>query len=146
MWEAYIHLTEAEEAFRIHKSDLRLRPVWHQKEERVHAHILVCFLAYVLWKTLDRLCANAGLGDEPRRVLKELCAIQLVDVILPTKTGPEIKRTCVTMPTPHQRILLKQLGLDLPLQWEKRGSQTVPLSINTERPQTWRNAKCSEDF
>jgi transposase len=48
LWEAYIHLTEAEEAFRIHKSDLRLRPVWHQKEERVRAHILVCFLAYVL--------------------------------------------------------------------------------------------------
>ena len=89
---------------------------------------------------------NAGLGDEPRRVLKELCAIQLVDVILPTKVGPEIRRTCVTAPTPHQRILLKQLGLDLPLQWENRGVQATPLTLNTERSQTWQNAKCSEDF
>lgn len=122
LWEAYIHLTEAEEAFRIHKSDLRLRPVWHQKEERVRAHILVCFLAYVLWKTLERLCKRAGLGDEPRRVLAELSKIQLVDVILPTKGGPELRRSCVTTPTPHQRILLNQLGMKLPIQWERRGA------------------------
>jgi len=122
LWEAYIHLTEAEEAFRIHKSDLRLRPVWHQKEERVRAHILVCFLAYVLWKTLERLCKRAGLGDEPRRVLAELSKIQLVDVILPTKGGPELKRSCVTVPTPHQQILLNQLGMKLPIQWERRGA------------------------
>jgi transposase len=120
LWEAYIHLTEAEEAFRIHKSDLRLRPVWHQKEERVRAHILVCFLAYVLWKTLERLCKQAGLGDEPRRVLMELSKIQLVDVILPVKGGPELKRSCVTVPTPHQRILLNQLGMKIPVQWERR--------------------------
>jgi transposase len=117
LWEAYIHLTEAEEAFRIHKSDLRLRPVWHQKEERVRAHILVCFLAYVLWKTLERLCSRAGLGNEPRRVLRELSNIQLVDVILPTSAGMELKRSCVTTPTPHQRILLERLGVQLPTQW-----------------------------
>jgi len=121
LWDAYIHLTEAEEAFRIHKSDLRLRPVWHQKEERVRAHILVCFLAYMLWKTLERLCKQAGLGDESRRVLRELSLIQLVDVILPTKGGPELKRSCVTVPTPHQRILLDQLKMKLPIQWERRG-------------------------
>jgi len=119
LWEAYIHLTEAEAAFRIHKSDLRLRPVWHQKEGRVRAHILVCFLAYVLWKTLGRLCARAGLGDEPRRVLKELSSIDLVDVILPTKGGPELRRSCVTVPTPHQRILLDKLEMKLPIQWSK---------------------------
>jgi transposase len=121
LWEAYIHLTEAEEAFRIHKTDLRLRPVWHQTEDRIRAHILVCFLAYVLWKTLERLCSRVGLGDEPRRVLKELSNIQLVDVILPTKGGPELKRSCVTTPTPHQQILLKQLRMKLPVQWERRG-------------------------
>jgi len=71
LWEAYIQLTEAEGAFRIHKSDLSLRPVWHQKPDRVQAHILVCFLAYVLWKTLAQLCRQAGLGDEPRKVLDE---------------------------------------------------------------------------
>ena len=67
LWQAYMQLTEAEEAFRIHKSDLRIRPVWHQRQHRVDAHILVCFLAYVLWKTLGQMCRRAGLGDEPRR-------------------------------------------------------------------------------
>ena len=60
LWRAYIQLTEAETAFRIQKSDLSLRPVWHQKEDRVLAHILVCFLAYVLWKFLGQLCQKAG--------------------------------------------------------------------------------------
>jgi transposase len=119
LWEAYIHLTEAEEAFRIHKSDLQIRPVWHQKEERVRAHILVCFLAYVLWKTLGRLCARAGLGDEPRRVLRELSQIQLMDVILSTKCGKELKRSCIAKPTLHQQILLDALKIKLPLQWAK---------------------------
>jgi len=119
LWEAYIHLTEAEAAFRIHKSDLELRPVWHQKEDRVRAHILVCFLAYVLWKTLARLCKHAGLGDEPRRVLEDLSKIELVDVILPTRSGLELKRSCVVRPTPHQQILLNALGMKLPLHWAK---------------------------
>ena len=72
LWRAYIQLTEAEEAFRLHKSDLVMRPVWHQKEHRVQAHILVCFLAYVLWKTLGLWCQRAGLGDEPRKIFAEL--------------------------------------------------------------------------
>ena len=70
LWKAYIQLTEAEAAFRIHKSDLSIRPIWHQKKDRVLAHILVCFLAYVLWKTLASLCERAGLGNEPRRVFR----------------------------------------------------------------------------
>ena len=114
LWKAYIQLTEAEAAFRIHKSDLSIRPVWHQKEDRVLAHILVCFLAYVLWKTLAGLCDRAGLGDEPRRVLEELQDIRIVDVVLPTHTGVEIRRRCVTKPSEHQQILLDKLGLHLP--------------------------------
>jgi transposase len=114
LWKAYIQLTEAEGAFRIHKSDLRLRPIWHQKEERVRAHILVCFLAYVLWKTLGQKCRRAGLGDEPRRVFEELGEIELVDVVLPTRQGVEIRRRCITEPTDHQAILLTQLHMTLP--------------------------------
>ncbi|MGB9604717.1 MAG: IS1634 family transposase, partial [Bryobacteraceae bacterium] len=72
LWRAYIQLTEAEAAFRIHKSDLAIRPVWHQKEHRVQAHILVCFLTYVLWKTLAASCRQAGLGGEPRQVFDAL--------------------------------------------------------------------------
>ena len=87
LWQAYIQLTEAEAAFRIHKSDLRIRPIWHQREDRVLAHILVCFLAYVLWKTLSQMVRAAGLGDEPRRVLDELGKINLVDVVLPTRAA-----------------------------------------------------------
>jgi transposase len=114
LWRAYIHLTDAEAAFRIHKSDLSLRPVWHQKEDRVLAHILVCFLAFVLWKFLGQLCQRAGLGDEPRRVLDELSELRSIDVILPTKDGRELRTRCVTQPSDHQKILLQRLRLDLP--------------------------------
>ncbi len=119
LWKAYIQLTEAEEAFRIQKNDLRIRPVWHQKEDRVLAHILVCFLAYVLWKTLGRWCHAKGLGDEPRRVFDELGQIQLIDVILPTRAGIEIRKRCVTRPSEHQAILLQRLGLNLPNDMQK---------------------------
>ena len=96
------------------KSDLSIRPIWHQKQDRVLAHILVCFLAYALWKTLAAMCERSGLGNEPRRVLKELSEIRSIDVILPTRKGIEIRKRCVTKPTDHQAILLDRLGLTLP--------------------------------
>jgi transposase len=114
LWRAYIQLTEAEAAFHIHKSDLAIRPVWHQREDRVQAHILVCFLAYVLWKTLAASCRQAGLGDEPRQVFEALSEIALVDVVLPTRAGPEIRKRALSQPTEHQQILLQRLGLRLP--------------------------------
>jgi transposase len=116
LWKAYIQLSEAESAFRIHKTDLQLRPIWHQKEDRVEAHILVCFLAYVLWKTLRCLCNRAGLGDEGRRVLREFKEIRSMDVVLPTNTSTEIRQRCIARPSEHQRILLDRLGLRLPRQ------------------------------
>ncbi len=114
LWKTYIQLTEAEAAFRIQKSDLSIRPIWHQKEQRVLAHILVCFLAYVLWKTLGQMCQRAGLGQEPRRVFEELGEIRLVDVVLPTREGIEIRKRCIARPTDHQAILLQRLRLSLP--------------------------------
>jgi transposase len=114
LWTAYMQLTEAEGAFRIHKSDLDLRPIWHQKQGRVKAHILVCFLAYVLWKALGGWCRESHLGDEPRRVLDELSKIRVVDVVVLTRSGVEIRRRCITRPTDHQAILLQHLGLTLP--------------------------------
>lgn len=119
LWKAYIHLTDVEAAFRIHKSDLVLRPVWHQIERRVQAHILVCFLAYVLWKCLAQMCKNSGLGNEPRKVLDEIKHIKLTDVILPTKKGVEIRLPCISKPDAHQRILLQHLGLKLPARLTK---------------------------
>jgi transposase len=114
LWKAYIQLTEAEAAFRIHKSDLSIRPVWHHKQDRVLAHILVCFLAYALWKTLAQLCERAGLGNEPRRVLSELSNIRSMDVVLPTRSGIDIRTRCISKPTDHQNILLEKLKLRLP--------------------------------
>jgi transposase len=116
LWDAYIQLTQAEAAFRVHKSDLQLRPVWHQLSDRVEAHILVCFLAYVLWKTLGQICKAAGLGDEPRRILDELNEIRLVDVVMTTRHGQTIRRRCVTQPSKEQAFLLKRLGIRLPKQ------------------------------
>jgi len=121
LWKTYMQLTQAETAFRIQKSDLSIRPIWHQKEERVLAHILVCFLAYVLWKTLEQLCRKAGLGDEPRRVLDQLSEIRLVDVVLPTREGIEIRQRCISCPTQHQQILLDRLGLRLPSRLKSKG-------------------------
>ena len=114
LWRAYVQLTEAEAAFRIQKSDLSLRPIWHQQQHRVAAHILVCFLTYVLWKTFALQCERAGLGSDPRKVFEELRQIRLVDVVLPTRNGVVIRKRCITRPTDHQAILLQRLGLRLP--------------------------------
>ena len=109
-----MQLTDAEAAFQIHKSDLLIRPIRHQKGRRVDGHIVVCFLAFVLWKTLGQMCRQKGLGDKPRRVLDELSRIRLVDVVLPTRNGAEIRHCCVTRPDEHQAILLQRVGLILP--------------------------------
>ena len=114
LWRTYIQLTDVEAAFRIQKSDLRIRPIWHQKQERVAAHILVCFLAYVLWKTLGQMCRAAGLGDEPRKVIDELSGIKMVDVVMPTRSGVDLRRRCISQPTKAQAILLDRLKLRLP--------------------------------
>ena len=114
LWQAYIQLTEAEAAFRIQKSDLRIRPIWHQKEERVKAHILVCFLAYVLWKMLGQMCRRVGLGNEPRKVFDEIARIKVVDVVMPTRQGAVIRKRCIAQPTKAQAILLQRLQLYLP--------------------------------
>jgi transposase len=114
LWRAYIQLTEAEAAFRIQKGDLAIRPIWHQKEERVQAHILVCFLAYVLWKMLGQMCKRAGLGNEPRKVFDEIAQIKVVDVVMPTRQGTVIRRRCIAQPTRPQAVLLQMLDLHLP--------------------------------
>jgi hypothetical protein len=117
LWKAYIQLTEAEAAFRIQKDDLCLRPIWHQTKERVQAHLLVCFLCFVLWKTLGQLCAAAGLGDCPRQVFDELAQLRMVDVVFPTKSGVELRRRCIERPSEAQAVLLQRLGLHLPESW-----------------------------
>jgi transposase len=114
LWRAYMQLTDAEAAFRIQKADLRIRPVWHQTAERVQAHLLVCFLAYVLRKALEGWMARAGLGNSPTAVLEELGRIQSTDVVAPTTDGRTIRLRCVVQPDRAQSILLQHLGLKLP--------------------------------
>jgi transposase len=114
LWKAYIQLTQAEAAFRIQKDQLNIRPIWHQREDRVQAHILVCFLAFVLWKTLEMWQSRAGLGNSPRTILEELARISSHDVILPTATHGAIRLRCVTQPDAAQAALLDRLGLVLP--------------------------------
>lgn len=118
LWKRYIQLTEAEWAFRITKDELEIRPIWHHKEDRVKAHILVCFLAYAMWKTLAGWMAAAGLGDAPRTLLYELAKIKSGDVVLPATTADGAEKTlrlrCVTEPDRPQAQLLRRLGLPLP--------------------------------
>jgi transposase len=121
LWKRYIQLTEAEWAFRITKDELEIRPIWHQKEERVRAHILVCFLAYVLWKALAQWMKASGLGDAPRTLLMELAKVKSGDVVLPTvrsngQPGKAVRVRCVTTPDKAQKVLLDRLGLRLPQQ------------------------------
>ena len=122
LWKAYIQLTQAEAAFRIQKDQLNVRPIWHQREDRVQAHILVCFLAFVLWKSLEMWQQRAGLGNSPRTILEELARIQSHDVVLPTATHGQIRLRCVTQPDAAQAALLDRLGIVLP----KRMRRTEP--------------------
>ena len=114
LWKAYIQLAQAEAAFRIQKDQLNVRPIWHQRADRVQAHILVCFLAFVLWKCLEMWQQRAGLGNSPRTVLEEIARIQSHDVILPTATHGEIRLRCITQPDAAQAALLERLGIVLP--------------------------------
>ncbi len=119
LWKRYIQLTEAEWAFRITKDELVIRPIWHHKADRVKGHILVCFLAYVLWKTLAQWMDRAGLGDAPRTVLLELARIKSGDVVQPTRgragqPDKRIRLRCVTAADGAQKVLLNRLGLTLP--------------------------------
>jgi len=127
LWKTYVQLTEAEAAFRIHKSDLAIRPIWHRKGDRIKAHILVCFLGYALWKTLQQWQSRAGLGDSPRTILTELSRITAAEVVLPLadNSGRTLRIRCVVRPDRSQAILLERLGLKLPERL--RGPQTIEM-------------------
>jgi transposase len=113
LWKTYIQLTEVEEAFRITKADLGLRPVYHQKQGRVNAHILVCFLALSMWRTLRQWMKSKGLGTAPRKLLEEMREIKSMDVLLPARDKAFRLRLVTTAPK-ELKILLYRLGLPLP--------------------------------
>ena len=114
LWQTYMHLTDVEAVFRTGKSDLRIRPIWHQLQHRVQGHILFSFLAYALWKALQIWMERAGLGRGVRTVLEELARLKSTDVVLGTSCGRQVKLCCITEPDAAQRALLDRLGLLIP--------------------------------
>jgi hypothetical protein len=116
LWDRYMQLTQIEAAFKCLKSDLGIRPIYHQLEHRVEAHILVAFLAYCLTVTLKhRLQAHAP-GLTPRAVLEKLATIQMLDVSFPTTDGRRLVMPRYTEPNAEQALLLHQMNLVLPQQ------------------------------
>ena len=132
-WETYIQLTVVERAFRVLKSNLLLRPIWHHYSERTKAHVFICILAYALWKTLDHLAKRAGLmtlihKPDPRRqnaapkprpmtpevILRELSQIQVGDILLETTAGQKLMLRRVARPNVEQQRILSALNLELP--------------------------------
>ena len=116
LWQFYVQLTQVEGAFKDLKDDLRLRPIFHRLEERIEAHIFVAFLAYCLHVSLrEQLRAHAP-GLTPRSVLEKFAAMQMVNVHFPTTDGRELVFRRYTQPEKDQKLLLAQLGWELPPQ------------------------------
>jgi transposase len=114
LWQTYMQLTDVEAVFRTGKSDLKIRPIWHQLEHRVQGHILFSFLAYALWKTLQIWMERSGLGRGVKTIMEEFARLKSNEVILKTSAGREIKLCCITQPDPAQRVLLDRMGLTIP--------------------------------
>jgi transposase len=116
LWDRYVQLTQIEAAFKCLKSDLGIRPIHHQLEHRVDAHILVAFLAYCLTVTLRHRLRMQAPGLTPRAVLEKLAGIQMLDVSFPTTDGRRLVMPRYTEPSPEQALLLHHLNLVLPQQ------------------------------
>lgn len=117
LWRWYIQLTQAEAAFRTAKSDLQLRPIYHQKTKRVEAHILVCFLALAQWRVLEQWMSSKGLGTCARKLVAEISTIKSMDVVIPVQRGGQVAELRVrTVARPERRVaeLLQRLELELP--------------------------------
>ena len=116
LWKQYMVLTEVEEAFRNLKGDLAIRPIHHQLERRMEAHIFVAFLAYCLHVTLRQMARAHAPGLTPRSILEQMKAIQMIDVHVPTTDGRELRMSRYTKPDRAQQLLLAQLKVQLPPQ------------------------------
>jgi hypothetical protein len=136
LWAFYIQLTEVEQAFKELKGDLAIRPVYHQTDERIEAHIFVAFLAYCLQVTLKQRLRALAPGLTPRAVLEKFAAMQMLDVHFPTTDGRTLVFTRYTQPEKDQQLLLHQLKLSLPPQPPPR----------IAKPKTAQPTRCGADF
>jgi hypothetical protein len=126
LWQYYTQLVAVEEAFRNLEGDLAIRPIFHQEERRIEAHIFIAFLAYCLQITLQRRLHALAPGLTARSALEKFAAVQMIDVHLPTTDGRELLLTRYTQPEPELRLLIQQLELELPPQPPPRITTTVP--------------------
>ena len=113
LWNTYIQLTEVEDSFRIEKYDLGMRPIFHHKQDRTQAHILVCFLALTMWRTLQQWMKASGLGTTPRKLLEELRELKSLDVLLPTREKT-IRLRMVATPARELKVLLQRMKILIP--------------------------------
>lgn len=116
LWTYYLQLVAVEEAFKNLKGDLAIRPIFHQEQERIEAHIFIAFLAYCLHVTLKRRLHALAPGLTPRSVLEKFAAVQMIDVHVPTTDGRELLLARYTQPEPELRLMLDKLKLELPAQ------------------------------
>ena len=129
IWKQYMVLTEVEEAFRNLKGDLAVRPIYHQRESRIEAHIFVAFLAYCLHVTLRQLARAHSPGLTPRSILEQMKIIQMIDVHVPTTDGRELRMSRYTKPDKAQQLLLSRLKLNLPPQPQPEISTGMKASV-----------------
>jgi transposase len=113
IWKRYIQLTEVEDAFRTEKHDLGMRPIFHQKKDRTQAHIMVCFLALAMWRTLQQWMKVSGLGTAPRKFIEEIREVRSLDVVLPAK-DKTIRLRVVSTPSKELKVLLQRMKILLP--------------------------------
>jgi hypothetical protein len=134
LWKLYMQLTQIEAAFRCLKTDLKIRPLYHQLEQRVNAHILLAILGYCLMVTLKKRLEPHGPGLTPKAVLEKLASIQMIDVWIPTTQGSWLVLPRYTQPSLDQHLLLKKLHLELP-------QQPPPRIETAEAKQSWEGLK-----
>jgi len=130
LWEYYIQLVVVEEAFKTLKGDLEVRPIFHQKEKRIEAHIFIAFLAYCLHVTLGHRLKRLATGLTARSVLEKFCAVQMLDVHIPTTDGRELMLTRYTQPEAELKLLLERLEIALPPQPPPKisSAQAIPVT------------------
>ena len=114
LWKTYMNLSQAEKAFRMEKSDLGMRPIFHQTEKRVQAHIFVCFLALAMYKCLELWMVQSGLGSSPAKLLEQFREIRSMDVVVPVKDRNPARLRLVAKPDEPTAVLLYKLGLKIP--------------------------------
>jgi len=113
IWKRYIQLTEVEDAFRTEKHDLGMRPIYHRKQDRTQAHILVCFLSLAMWRTLQQWMKASELGTAPRKLIEEMREVRSLDVLLPAK-DKTLRLRVVSTPPKELKVLLQRLKIQLP--------------------------------